>query len=44
MTTHATGEHDDRSNWLEASKLAIYKSGREAELGTPKNKSSKQVM
>ena len=44
MTTHTTGEHDDRSNWLEANKLAIYKSSREAELGTPKNKSSKQVI
>ena len=37
MTTHTTGYHDYRSNWLEANKLAIYKSGREAELGTPKN-------
>ena len=37
MTTHTTGEHDYRSNWLEANKLAIYKSSREAELGTPKN-------
>ena len=35
--THTTGYHDYPSNWLEANNLAIYKSGREAELGTAKN-------
>ena len=37
MTTHTTGQHHYRSNRLEANKLVIYKSGREAELGTAKN-------
>ena len=35
--TNTTGYHDYPSNWLEANNLAIYKSDREAELGTAKN-------